>query len=178
MSRIPYPPLDRLSPVKHARIFDPARKVVLNVSKMALHIPDPLWEAMADLGRATIYGTTMDARLREMVIVRVAHLQQSDYELFHHRAIAVNQGVTPAELAALEGGDLGLLAPDERALIDYVSEVVRDVSPCDATLAVARKHFPDSLLFEAIVIIGGYMMTARIAAVGGVEFDPQPVESW
>jgi alkylhydroperoxidase family enzyme len=178
MSRIPYPTLDRLSPVKHARIFDPARKVVLNVSKMALHIPDPLWIAMADLGRATIYGTTMAARLREMIIVRVAHLQQSEYELFHHRVIAANEDVTRAELAALEGGDLNSLASDEKALIDFVSEVVTNVSPSDATLAVARAHYPDSLLFETVVIIGGYMMTARIAAVGGVECDPQPVESW
>jgi alkylhydroperoxidase family enzyme len=46
------------------------------------------------------------------------------------------------------------------------------------TLIAAREHFSDRLLFETVVIIGSYMMTARIAAVGGVELEDAPVTSW
>ncbi len=49
MSRIPYPSLDNLSPVKHERIFDPARKYLLNVTKMSLHVPDALWGPLTAL---------------------------------------------------------------------------------------------------------------------------------
>jgi 4-carboxymuconolactone decarboxylase len=86
--------------------------------------------------------------------------------------------VTQAEIAALEGGDLDILSTRDRALIDYATEVLTDVSPSDATLAAARSHYPDGVLFDTIVLIGSYMITARIAAVGGVEFDPEPVVRW
>jgi len=170
--------MDALSPLKRKRIFNPSRKYLLNVSKMALHMPDPLWDAQAELGRRATYEAEIDPRLREMVVVRVAWLQKSDYELFHHRTIALNAGVTPGELAAIEGGDLTLLSADEQALLAYVTEVTENVSPSDQTLAAARACYPDRLLFEVIALIGSYMMTARIAAVGGVENDEEAVTAW
>lgn len=178
MSRIPYPALDQLSPVKHARIFDPKRKYVLNVSKMALHVPDALWLAQAELGRVASTSAEIDPRLREIVIIRLAHLMDSEYELFHHRSIARHVGVSDAEIAALEGGDLSLFGPADRAMIDYASEVLLHVSPSDETLAAVRAHFADSTLFEVIAMMGSYMITARVAAVGGVELDAAPVTTW
>jgi hypothetical protein len=53
-----------------------------------------------------------------------------------------------------------------------------NVSPTDETLAAARACYPDSLLFEVIGLIGSYMMTARLAAVGGVENDEEAVAKW
>ena len=176
MSRIPYPPLDSLSAIKRERAADPTRQL-LNVSRMAFHATDALWKAQAELGRATIQHAELEPRLREMVIVRVAWLEQSEYELFHHRPIARRAGVSSAELAAIEGGDLSTLGARERALVAFVSEVVDEVAPADPTLAEARNHFSDQLLFETVVIIGSYMMTARIAAVGGVELENEPVSA-
>ena len=176
-SRIPYPSIDDLSPAKHDRIFDPSRNVLLNVSRMALHASDGLWGAQAALGRATI-DADLDSRLREMVILRVAHLQNSEYELFHHRSIARHLGVGEAEMAAIEGEDHAALSPAERALIAFVSAVVRDVSPDDATLAAMRSHYDDRFLFDIVVVIGSYMLTARLAAVGGVAIEDQPVAGW
>ncbi len=178
MSRIPYPSMDDLSEVKRRRIFDPARKYILNVSKMALHMPDALWDAQAELGRRATYECEMDPRLREIVVVRIGWLQKSEYELFHHKTIALNAGVTEAELAALQSEDLSIFSPEERALIAYTSEVTMNVSPSDETLAAARACYPDSLLFEVIGLIGSYMMTARLAAVGGVENDEAAVTNW
>jgi alkylhydroperoxidase family enzyme len=178
MSRIPYPSLDNLSPVKHERIFDPSRKYLLNVTKMTLHVPDALWAPLTALARATVRDATLDKRLKELLIVRVGWLEKSDYELFHHNSIAAHIGVTAEQIAALHGGDLSCFAPDERALIDFVTEVVRDVSPSDATLQAARAHFSDALLFEAVVILGYYMMTARVLGVGGVDLDEAPVTTW
>lgn len=176
-SRIPYPAIDDLSPAKHARIFDPSRKVLLNVSRMALHASDGLWGAQAALGRATI-DSDLDPRLREMVILRVAHLQNSEYELFHHRSIARHLGIGDAVLAAIESEDHTALAPQDAALIGFVSAVVRDVSPDDATLAAMRAHYDDRFVFDIVVVVGSYMLTARLAAVGGVAIEDQPVAGW
>ena len=175
-SRIPYPSLDNLSPAKHARVHDP-KKGLLNVSHMALHACDALWGAQAALGRATI-DADLDPRLRELAVVRVAWLQKSDYELFHHVPLAVRFGVTDAELAAITGGNLDDLGATDRVLIDFVTQVVCDVSPSDAAVSAMRAHHKDQFLFDIVVVIGSYMMTARLAAVGGVQNEDQPVKSW
>lgn len=178
MSRIPYPPYDTLSKVKRDWIFDPNRKYLLNITKMTLHVPDKIWEPHAHLARATVRDATLEKVYRELIIVRVGYLEKSEYELYHHRSIAKNMGIPAEQLAALESEDVSALPEKERALIDFTTEVVRSVSPSDATLAAARKHFADELLFEALVIIGYYMMTARFIAVGGVELDEAPVTTW
>lgn len=178
MSRIPYPPLDQLSPVKHQRIFAPGRKYVLNVQKMILHTPDELWAAQADLGLAVISKTGLDPRSRELCVLRVAALEQSEYELYHHRAIASHAGATEAEIAAAEAGDLSQFPPPLQALLTFVTEVTRSISPGDETLAQAREHYSDSVIYAVIALIGSYMMTARFAAVGGVEPDEAPVSTW
>jgi alkylhydroperoxidase family enzyme len=123
------------------------------------------------MGRAVVQSTTIDIRLREIVTLRVAFLEKSEYELFHHRSSALGMGMTADEIEALGGEDFSLFSEAEKALIAYTTEMTRNVSPSDATLAAARAHFTDSLLFEVIVIIGVYMTTARMAAMGGVELD-------
>ncbi len=42
----------------------------------------------------------------------------------------------------------------------------------------ARAHFSDELLFEAVVILGYYMLTARVIGVGGVDLEEKPVTTW
>ena len=180
MSRVPYPPLDALSPVKHDWILGRPRKYTLNVTKMMLHVPDGLWQPATQLAVATVTAVEIAPKLREMIIVRLAHLEQSDYELFHHRSIASGYGVTAEQLAALESDDIEGACFDEaeRAMLRYASELAVRISPGDATLAAARAHYSDAILFEVIVIIGYYMMTARIIAVGGVERDEAAVTAW
>lgn len=171
MSRIPYPSTENLSKERHDFIFDPKRKYLLNVTKMMLHIPDGIWLPHSLMGRAVVRSKTISPRLREIVTLRVAFLEGSEYELFHHRSSALGMGMTAAEIESLGGDDFSLFADDERALIAFTTEVTCKVSPSDATLAGVRSHFPDSLLFEVVAIIGVYMITARMVAVGGVELD-------
>ncbi len=178
MSRVPYPDMNDLSPLKHGRIFAPGRRYVLNVQKMNLHIPDALWAAQADLGAASMQWGGLDSRAKELVILRVSVLHNSVYELFHHRALGLDAGITEAELDALEAGDLSAFDARERTLLDFTDEVTRDVSPTDETLARMRKHFSLTEIFALVTVIGSYMLTARLVAVGGVELDEKPVNQW
>lgn len=177
MSRVPYPDMDQLSPLKHDRIFAPGRRYVLNVQKMNLHIPDAMWAAQADLGAAAMQGGGLDARTKELVVVRVAVLEKSEYELFHHRGLGLDAGISQAELDALEANDLSVFDARERALLDFADQTWRG-SPSDETLARVRKHFSLSDIFAVVAIIGSYMLTSRLVAVGGVELDEKPVNQW
>jgi alkylhydroperoxidase family enzyme len=175
MSRIPYPTDDQLSPAKLARKNDGRR--LLNVSHMAMHSTEGMWQAFVDIGMASIHDTELDPALREMVIVRQAYHDKAEYELFHHLSIARGAGVSEEKLEALRTGDYAALPANERALLRFTDEVVKN-APSDEAVAEMLKHFSLPLLFETTLLIGHYMMTARVAAVGGVENEDTPVTIW
>ena len=177
MSRIPYPQPAELSELKRAYAAAPDRRL-LNIARMAMHTPDALWETQLALATAAVFQTTMDPRLREVLILRSAALSHSDYELHHHRSIARTMGFDDAKIRAIEAGDFSALSHDERVVAQFTTEVVVDVGPSDATLAATRALLPDSVIFEMVAIIGVYMMTARVIAVGGCEIDEVAVSTW
>jgi alkylhydroperoxidase family enzyme len=177
MSRIPYPDPATLSEAKQAHMHPPGGRL-LNVVRMAMHTPDGLWAPQRDVSIATVFGTTIDKRLREVLILRVGALSNSEYELHHHRSIARQLGMPDSEIAAIEAGDYSDLDEEARVVAQFTTELVVDVSPSDATLAAARALFSDALIFEMVAIVGVYMMTARVIGVGGCELDEIAVQSW
>jgi len=177
MSRIPYPQPADLSEAKRAFLAAPSHRL-LNVVRMALHTPDGLWERQRDFSAASVLMSNMDPTLREVLILTVAHLSGSEYELFHHLSIARNLGMDEAALRAIEHGDYAALGDSERVVAQFTAELVLQVSPSDETLAATRARFSDPMIFEMIAIIGVYMMTARLAAVGGCEVDGEAVANW
>src|SRR6478609_3819559 len=110
MSRIPYPDLADLSDEKRA-YADLLGPRMLNVVRMSLHTPHGLWEAQRDLAGGSVMKATLDPRSREVLILRVAWLSKSDYELHHHLSIARNLGMSEAVLSALETGNYAALTP-------------------------------------------------------------------
>jgi 4-carboxymuconolactone decarboxylase len=170
MPRIPYPETEHLSDAKRAYV-DQLGPRMLNVVRMSLHTPHGLWEAQRDLAGGSVLKATIDPWLREILILRVAYLSRSDYELYHHLSIARNLGMSEATIAALESGDFTALTPEERAVAQFTTEVVEDITPTDTALAAVRALLPDALVFEMIALIGNYMMTARVIGVSGCELD-------
>jgi len=177
MMRIPYPPIESLSEAKRAVVGD-GYETMLNISRALLHLPDAFWLAQRGLARATIYDATIGDATRELVILRVAALSSSEYELFHHLSIAAKVGVASTTRDAMCSGDFTALPSKERTLAEFVTELVRDVSPGDAALAAMRNHFSDGQLFEIVAVVGYYMLIARIAAVAGIPKDVAAVSAW
>ena len=148
-----------------------------NIYRILANAPTAL-PGFVQLAGALLTRSELDPQLREMVILRVGYLQRSDYELFHHSELARSFGVTDAEQAAIVSDDLSVLGAAERALIEFASEVIIHVSPSDAALDAMRRHYSDRFLFDMVVLIGSYMLTARLAAVGGVAIEDEPVTGW
>jgi 4-carboxymuconolactone decarboxylase len=177
MSRIPYPDPETLSPAKREALALFGEKT-LNVSRMSMHAPEKHWAAQRALGFASLQTTTVEPRLRELVILGVAYLSGSDYEAYHHESLAAKAGIAEAECAALKAGDVSGFSPLEQDVCRFVTELVLHVSPSDATLAAVRARMPDERMFEIVLIVGAYMLTARVAAVGGVEMENEPIGAW
>ena len=176
-NRIPYPEPETLSAAKRAYLDDPALRV-LNIARISMHAPDPIWKATVDMAIAVVSNTLIDDRMREVIVLRVAYLSKSEYELFHHVSLGRAVGLSDAAIAGLESGDFSALTPEERLVAHFTTEVVRDVSPGDETVAAMREIYSDERIFEMLGIIGSYMNAARVAAVAGIEPDHLAVKSW
>src|ERR1700733_12568103 len=78
----------------------------LNVFRLLANAPHVFggWTDMVD---ELFASPTFDARMRELVILRVAHLQGSPYELGQHVPLARSVGLTDHQIDAILGAGDG-----------------------------------------------------------------------
>jgi alkylhydroperoxidase family enzyme len=172
MSRIPYPDVSRLPEARQK----PLAGVPLNVVRICAHASQPLFEAQGMLGRAVAIPEVLEPRLRETVILRVAHLSNSVYELHHHVPLGRSVGLSDAELMAIESGNYRDLDPLLAAAARFTDEVVTRLSPSDETLANLRNVASDQIVMNIVLTIGCYMSIARVVAVSGIEPDAKTLD--
>ena len=169
MPRIPYPDIPRLP----ESVQKTLASVPLNVVRMCAHASLPLFEAQGQLGRAVASPEVLEPRLREVIILRVAYLSDSEYELHHHIPLGRAAGLTEAELTGIAQGGYDVLDPLLAAAARFTDEVVKFLSPADGTLAALRALVSDRIVVNIVLTIGCYMSIARLAAVAGIEPDAQ-----
>jgi 4-carboxymuconolactone decarboxylase len=124
-------------------------------------------------------GDCLDARwfdpvLRELAILRVARLTPgAQYEWVQHVPILLAVGGTQEQVAALEADDLGAaaLGEDGRLVVRFTSQVVREATPDEATFAAISARFTAAEITQLLLVIGQYMMVARVMATAQLEVD-------
>lgn len=167
MSRIPYPDVSKLPELMQQMLAG----TPLNVVRMGAHASPPLFEAQGRLGWAVASPDVLEPRVREVVVLRVAWLSGSEYELHHHLPLARAAGLTEGQIAALERADYSQLDPLLAAVARFTDEVVTRLSPADETLQALRSQVSDQVVVNIVLAIGCYMSIARLAAVTGIEPD-------
>jgi 4-carboxymuconolactone decarboxylase len=112
--------------------------------------------------------------MREVVILRVAHLQGSRYELGQHVGIARTAGLTEQQIdAILDNGDLDAanFSRTERTALDITTELCSTHRLCDGTFAAAHATFGDEALTELLMIISCYYGLALVLNAADLDVD-------
>ena len=145
---------------------------LLNVYKLLLHSP-PLAETWLDHVGAVRWKTRLSGRLREIVIIRIAHLNRIDYVLDQHiPKLALADGVTIEECAALAEWDKSeLFSPAERAALALADAMTLDVAVPDEVFAPVKKHYGEREIVELAVLIGTYLMHNRVMQALGIDLE-------
>jgi alkylhydroperoxidase family enzyme len=124
---------------------------------------------------ATLLGElALAPLLRELAILRVARLTpHADYEWVQHVPIAQAVGATDEQVAALERDepDASCFSEDQRLVLRFTTEVVRDARASDATFEALGRVLPAREIVELLMVIGQYMMVARVMATTDMEID-------
>ena len=156
------------------RIKAGRRGGLLNVYKLLLHSPG-LAATWFDHNSAVRWKTKLDGRLREIVIIRVAHLNGVDYVLAQHvPGLALAEGLTLAECDALaDWRASGLFDAREHAALAYAEAMTLATSVPDEVFAELRRHFDDREIVELAVLIGTYIMHNRVMKSLAIDLEPE-----
>jgi 4-carboxymuconolactone decarboxylase len=154
------------------RIRGARRGRLINVYKLLLHSP-ALAESWFAHNNAVRWKTSIDGRLRELVIIRIGYLMRVPYIVGQHVPnLAITEGLSLAECEALrdwEGSTL--FGPRDRAVLAYADSMTRDDQVPGAVFAGVKSHFDERGIVELTVLIGTYNMHARV--IQALEIDPE-----
>jgi alkylhydroperoxidase family enzyme len=122
------------------------------------------------------WKTSLDGRLREIVIIRMGHLAKSQYVLRQHvPSLALADGMTLEECDALaDWRATSLFSARERAALAYTDTMTRDIEVPDPVFAEVKRHFEDRQIVELTVLIGTYNMNARVLQALRLDLEPPP----
>jgi alkylhydroperoxidase family enzyme len=152
------------------------RGKLLNIYRMLLNSP-ALAESWFNHSNAVRWQTTIDGRLRELVIIRMGHLTNSQYVLRQHvPSLALAEGLSLDDCNALAEWDGSNLFSDrERAALAYADTMTRDIVVPDEVFAAVERRFDARQIVELTVLIGSYNMNARV--MQALRLDLEPVAS-
>lgn len=162
MARLPY--ADLTDPAKH-RIIERViaeRGSVLHLYHMLLHSA-PLTEGWLSLLTAIRQKLSVNGAIREMVIIRVSLINGVAYEAEQHRPIAVREGMSEKQVAALDSWETSdLFNETERAVLALTDEMTRNVQVGKETLENVRRAFGEIGTVELVATIAAYSMVSRV----------------
>ncbi|BBX48773.1 hypothetical protein GCM10009641_01810 [Mycobacterium cookii] len=167
MSRIP--PADLEAQPASIRDFT-TRRGKLNAFRILANAPRVFagWTQLVD---ELFDSPTFSPRTREAVILRVAHLQRSRYELSQHTGIARSAGLTEQQINAILGDlDADDFTDTERLVLDLVTELCTARRLTDDSFAACRAALGDEALTELLMIVSCYYGLALV--LNAVDVDP------
>jgi hypothetical protein len=123
----------------------------------------PFFETWLD---TFIFHGRLDAKLRELAILRIMWRCEQAFEWGNHYRLARNAGVTREQVLAIRTPTPEQdLEGSVAAVVRAADEVVDAGCVTEATMIALRGLFPDgSLLDEFLYLLGGYRMFATVSA--------------
>ena len=136
----------------------------LNIFRALLHNP-PVAKRMSDFLLYLLGRGGLPVRLRELIIMRIGWITNSEYEWAQHWRIALGLGVPESDLLAVRnwpGTDR--FGPADRAVLSAVDEVVAAGSMSQETWAACVEHVSGepAALVELVSVIGLWTMVSGV----------------
>jgi AhpD family alkylhydroperoxidase len=140
------------------------------------HVPELLEVTMPFLD-AALGPSAVDARTKELVILRTSAVLGCRYCSQTHTVVARKTGLSVQEVAALRGeGPLGAAFTDPRelALLRWVDAVAVGPGPVpEAIRRAAREHLEDPDLVELTLLVGATLLLNRFCTALDLPTSPK-----
>ena len=119
-----------------------------------------------------LYTNSLDARQRELLILRVAARRGAEYEWRQHVFIARGAGFSDADIERIaEGPHAAGWSPLDAAMLRAVDELVADAEITDGTWKELAAELDRHQLMDLVFTVGAYDLLAMAFKSFGVELD-------
>ncbi len=126
------------------------------------------------LGNAILRGEELSPRLRELAVLRVGNLTQSEYEFTKHTTHGLKAGVTQKQIDDISNwASSPEFGHEERVVLAYTDEVVQSIRVKDETFAKLQGFLSEHEIVELTTVIGFYCMVCRILVALQIELEPE-----
>jgi len=165
---------DQIDPETRERVqMGPGgQRSILNIFRTLAHHPGLLkrWLVFAN---HVLAKSTLPARERELVILRIGWRCRAGYEWGQHVVVGKAAGLSDAEIARIPAGPAAAeWTPLERALLRATDELHDDAFISDATWAELARSFSTQQLIDLVFTIGQYNLVSMALNSFGVQAEP------
>lgn len=180
MAQLPYADLStpELQPLVERIVA--GRGSVLHLYQMLMHSP-PLAAGWLELMTQVRQKLDLGGDLRELVIMRIAHVNGAPYEAEQHAPIALREGLSQAQLDALPAwadAAAGLYSPLQCDVLRLCDTMTREVHVPPPQVQAVRARLGDRQLVELVATIASYNMVSRFLEALQIHGDdPRPANA-
>ena len=167
--RVPPLPDEQLEPELRVRFGDGP---ILNIFRTLANHPG-LAKRWLVFGNHVLGKSTLPAREREILILRIGWLCRSGYEWGQHVVIGRAAGLSGEEIARIaKGPDAPGWSEDDRALLRAADELHADAFVQDATWKELAKRWSTQQLMDLVFTVGQYNLVSMALNSFGVQPEP------
>ncbi|HVY89409.1 MAG TPA: carboxymuconolactone decarboxylase family protein [Hyphomonadaceae bacterium] len=178
----PRPAFPRVAPVDQDNLTEAQRDMLASRSTLNIYLTlanhVDLYNRWSPLGQFILNGSSIQPRHREMAMLRMGWLCQSEYEWAQHARIAKGApGLKDAEIHAIaEGPSAAVWSETDRAVLNMADELRYDAMVSDATWASLSKVYSPSQIMELVYTASQYQLVSMALNSLGVQLEPTAAE--
>lgn len=120
---------------------------------------------LQEVGHALRASTQLSARIRETTVLAVAAHHDCAFERYAHEPLAVQAGLTQAEVAAIRRGEFEPEDPTERIAAEIVARLLAGEPVADELYARAVGSCGPRWVFELTTLVGYYTTLAMLLSI-------------
>lgn len=191
MTRLDFITGDNLTPEQQA-VWDgvtngrrgPAARMVNEQGGLIGPFNAPLYAPVSgrrviDLGESLRFETAIDNRLLELAVCMVGAHWRSNFEWMAHSRMAIDAGIDPEAIAAIERGtEPDLERDDERAVYDLTRALLTTGRAPGPIYRAAQHHLGDQGMVEVTQLIGYYCLVSLTLNVFQVDLPAGVEPAW
>jgi alkylhydroperoxidase family enzyme len=147
------------------------------VGALALMLRNPAaCKAFMEFNRHLLYESSLDERLRELVVLRIAWQLRSEYEWGQHVPVAIECGMSDEEIGRItEGPDAPGWSDFDAAALRAADGLLSEGQIDDASWATLAASLDDPAMLDLVFTVGGYATIAMVFNASGLPLDPDIV---
>jgi alkylhydroperoxidase family enzyme len=145
---------------------------VLNIFRTLAHHPK-LLKRWTVFGNHVLFKSTLPARERELIILRIGWLCRSEYEFGQHTRIGRDAGLGDDEIRRITvGPDAPGWSEGDVDLLRATDELHRDARVSDATWNKLAARWNTQQMLDILFAVGQYNLVSMVLNSAGVQLDP------